>query len=68
MCCVSVQVYVKYWLKGKTQKEEVDPNTVKEEARSGEKQKVSFILKLITKTKSRQTGTKGKVATKDETK
>ena len=46
----------------------MDPNTVKEEARSGEKQKASFILKLITKTKSRQTGMKDKVATKDKTK
>ena len=46
----------------------MDPNAVKEEARSGEKQKASFILKLITKTKSRQTGTKGKVTTKEKTK
>ena len=33
---------------------EVDQTAVKQEARSGGKQKVSFILKLSTKTKSRQ--------------
>ena len=49
-------------------KGEVDPNAVTQEARSGE-QKASFYLKAVYKnTKADKTGTKNKVATKDETK
>ena len=54
--------------KGKTMEGEVDPNAVTQEARSGEQTKGELYLKADQKNKSRQMGTKGKVATKDETK